>query len=233
MTTGPTSIRLSAVPEPLILAPRATALVVVDMQNAYCSEGGYFSHLGVDLSPAARIIPIIAELAKTAAAAGLTVVWLQNGWDPALKEAGGPGSVNQRKGNALRLMRERPELAGTLLTKGGRDFALVDGLVPGPDDLVIAKPRYSGFAGTALDSMLRSRRIETLIVCGVATNVCVESTIRDAFFLEYHPVLVRDACYQAGPDHLQAATIYNVERFFGWTASASGVIASLAPALAA
>ena len=102
--------------------------------------------------------------------------------------------------------------------------ALVDdGLDPEPRDIVIPKPRYSGFAGTALDSILRSRRIETLLVCGVATNVCVESTIRDAFFAEYFPILVRDACYQAGPQFVQDATIYNVEQFFGWTATVDDV----------
>ncbi|KIZ41899.1 MULTISPECIES: isochorismatase family protein [Rhodopseudomonas] len=219
---------LSARPEPTDFDASTTALIVVDMQNGYCSPGGYFSHLGVDLTPTQEVIPAVARLVAVARGSGIQVVWLQNGWDSALKEAGGPHSVNQRKGNSLKLMRNRPDLAGTLLTKGGWDYELVKELKPEADDLVIPKPRYSGFAGTALDSMLRSRRIETLLVCGVATNVCVESTIRDAFFKEYFPILVRDACYQAGPDYIQQATIYNVEKFFGWSATVDDVAQALA-----
>lgn len=218
------SITLPASPEPLSFDPLRTALIVVDMQNGYCSPGGYFGHLGVDLSPAERVIPAIDRLARSVRRAGGQVVWLQNGWDPDLKEAGGPDSVNQRKGNSLKLMRTRPELAGKLLTKGGWDYALVESLAPDPVDIVVPKPRYSGFAGTALDSILRSRRIDTLLVCGVATNVCVESTIRDAFFKEYFPVLVHDACFQAGPDFIQQATIYNIEKFFGWSALSDDVV---------
>ncbi|MET0222579.1 MAG: isochorismatase family protein [Tardiphaga sp.] len=219
---------LNAKPEPIDFDPARTALIVVDMQNGYCSPGGYFSQLGVDLAPTQQVIPAVAESVRISRDAGIQVVWFQNGWDAEQKEAGGPGSVNQLKGNSLKLMRKRPELHGTLLTKGTWDFALVDQLKPGARDIVIEKPRYSGFVGTQLDSILRSRRIETVLVCGVATNVCVESTIRDAYFKEYYPVLIRDACYQAGPDFIQQATIYNVEQFFGWTTSLSELAAACA-----
>jgi ureidoacrylate peracid hydrolase len=107
------------------------------------------------------------------------------------------------------------------------------GARPETQDIIVPKPRYSGFAGTALDSILRSRRLDTLLVCGVASNVCVESTIRDAFFLEYFPVLVRDACYQAGPEFTQQATVYNVEQFFGWSATVDDVASACNSSLAA
>jgi ureidoacrylate peracid hydrolase len=219
---------LIAKPEPTAFDPSTTALIVVDMQNGYCSPGGYFSHLGVDLAPTQQVIPAVAELVRTVRDAGVQVIWLQNGWDTEQKEAGGPGSVNQLKGNSLKLMRKQPELYGTLLTKGTWDYELVKELTPDASDIIVPKPRYSGFAGTQLDSILRSRRIQTLLVCGVATNVCVESTIRDAFFLEYYPVLIRDACYQAGPDFIQQATIYNVEQFFGWSATVTDVATACA-----
>jgi ureidoacrylate peracid hydrolase len=224
---------LSARPEPVAFNPKQSAVIVVDMQNGYCSPGGYFSHLGVDLSPFDRVVTAISKMVSISRDAGIQVVWLQNGWDAQLKEAGGAQSVNQLKGNSLRLMRERSDLRGKLLTKGGWDYEIVDALKPDPSDIVVQKPRYSGFAGTALDSILRSRRIETLLVCGVATNVCVESTIRDAFFKEYFPVLIRDACYQAGPDFIQEATIYNVEKFFGWTSSVEDIAQACAHAKAA
>ena len=224
---------LIAKPEPIAFDASRTALIVVDMQNGYCSPGGYFSKLGVDLAPTQQVIPTIAELTRVTRDAGVQIVWLQNGWDAEQKEAGGPGSVNQLKGNSLKLMRQKPELHGELLTKGGWDYELVKELTPDASDIVIPKPRYSGFTGTQLDSILRSRRIDTVLVCGTATNVCVESTIRDAYFKEYYPVLVRDACYQAGPDFIQQATIYNVEQFFGWTASLADISAACAADLAA
>lgn len=227
------SIQLPARPETFDLDPARAALIVVDMQNGYCSPGGYFSHLGVDLSATASVYPAIQRALDAAHSSGIQVIWLQNGWDGAQKEAGGEGSVNQRKGNSLKLMRARPELAGQLLTKGTWDYAFVDALQPSADDIVLPKPRYSGFTSTALDSMLRSRGIDTLLVCGTATNVCVESTIRDAFFHEYFPVLVRDACFQAGPAFIQEATVYNVERFFGWTTTVNELVDACAePAIA-
>ena len=80
--------------------------------------------------------------------------------------------------------------------------------------------------------MLRARGVKTLAFCGIATNVCVESTLRDGFFLEYFGVLLEDATHQAGPDFLQAATVYNVEKFFGWVSSTAdfcGTIGQISP----
>ena len=214
-------LSLPARPEATEFHASTTALIVVDMQNGYCSPGGYFAHLGVDLSPTQQVIPSIARLIEIARGSGIQIVWLQNGWDADLKEAGGPSSVNQLKGNSLKLMRAHPELYGKLLTKGGWDYEIVKELKPEPEDIIVPKPRYSGFSGTQLDGMLRARRIRNLVVVGVATNVCVESTIRDAYFLEYFPVMVKDATLQAGPVSLQEATVYNVETFFGWTTTVS------------
>jgi ureidoacrylate peracid hydrolase len=88
---------------------------------------------------------------------------------------------------------------------------------------VIPKSRYSGFAGTPLDSVLRTRGITHLVFTGIATNVCVESTVRDAFFHEYWPVVVADATMPAGPESQQAATLFNVETFFGSVTTAADV----------
>lgn len=79
-------------------------------------------------------------------------------------------------------MRKQPQLQGKLLAKGSWDYQLVDELVPQPGDIVLPKPRYSGFFNTPLDSILRSRGIRHLVFTGIATNVCVESTLRDGFF---------------------------------------------------
>ena len=225
-------VTVPARPENLPINPSETALIVVDMQNAYASPGGYLDLAGFDIAAAAGVIDRIALTVEAARAAGVTVVFFQNGWDPDYVEAGGPGSPNWWKSNALKTMRERPELEGTLLAKGTWDYALVDRLTPRAGDIVIEKPRYSAFYNTALDSILRARGVRTLAFCGIATNVCVESTLRDGFFLEYFGVLLEDATHQAGPAFLQEASVYNVETFFGWvsnTADFCGAIRQAPP----
>ncbi|TYC52622.1 isochorismatase family protein [Rhodobacterales bacterium] len=221
-------VSLPALPEAVALDPASTALIVVDMQNAYASHGGYLDLAGFDLTGIDTVIANVADTMDLCRAAGIQVVCLQNGWDPDYVEAGGPLSANQAKSNALRVMRERPELEGQLLAKGGWDYALIDAIKPRDGDIVVPKSRYSGFVGTPLDSILRSRGIRTLLVCGVATNVCVEATIRDAFGLEYHPVMLQDCCLQAGPSYLQEASIFNIQKFFGWTTTLEALAKTLA-----
>ena len=212
-------ITIPATPEALRIVPSETALVVVDMQNAYASPGGYIDLAGFDVSAAPGVIARIQGLLDVARGAGMTVVFFQNGWDKDYVEAGGPGSPNYHKSNAMKTMRARPELAGQLLAKGGWDYALVDGLQPAPGDIVVAKTRYSAFFNTGFDTTLRSRGIKTLVFCGIATNVCVESTLRDAFHLEYFCLLLDDATHHAGPDFVRQAAVFNVEKFFGWVSS--------------
>src|SRR3954453_9304900 len=146
----PGAVTLPARPENLPIDPRETALIVVDMQNAYASPGGYLDIAGFDIVGAAAGIEKIAVLVETARRSGVQVVFFQNGWDPDYVEAGGEGSPNWWKSNALKTMRERPELQGPLLAKGTWDYALVDRLAPQKGDIVIEKPRYSAFYNIAL-----------------------------------------------------------------------------------
>jgi ureidoacrylate peracid hydrolase len=212
-------VTLPARPEPIRVDADATALIIVDMQNAYASPGGYLDLAGFDISGAAGVIAQTAKAIAAARAARITIIYFQNGWDPAYVEAGGPGSPNWHKSNALKTMRARPELEGKLLARGGWDYALVEALAPRAGDIVLPKPRYSGFFHTQLDGLLRARGIRNLVFTGIATNVCVESTLRDGFFLEYFGILLEDATHQAGPEFVQRAAIYNVETFFGWVST--------------
>jgi ureidoacrylate peracid hydrolase len=226
------ALRLHARPEPVEVEPARTALVVVDMRNAFVNPGGLLDQAGIDISGAPKVLAAARVAIQAARALGIPVVFLQIGYPADLSTGGGPLSPNPRKELALRLMDGRPELRGKLLVWGTWDAAIADAVRPEPGDAVIAKARYSGFAGTPLDPWLRSRGIRTLLFVGVATNVCVESTIRDAFFLEYWPVLVEDATMQAGPAFCQEATVFNVEHFFGWvtTSQALAEAAAAAPA---
>ena len=226
----PGSVTLPARPEALPLFPKETALIVVDMQNAYASPGGYLDIAGFDIGGAAAVIEKIAALVEACRRAGVQVVFFKNGWDAGYAQAGGPGSPNWWKSNALKTMRRKPELSGTLLAKGTWDYELVDALKPQPADIVIEKPRYSAFFNTQLDSMLRARGIKNLAFCGIATNVCVESTLRDGFHLEYFGVLLEDATHQAGPPEMQAATVYNVENFFGWVSTVADFAGTISQA---
>jgi ureidoacrylate peracid hydrolase len=223
-------ITLSARPESLTFPAQNSALIVVDMQNAYASQGGYLDLAGFDVSATRPVIDNINTAVAAARAAGMLIVWFQNGWDEEYMEAGGPGSPNYHKSNALKTMRRRPELQGKLLAKGGWDYQLVDELQPQPGDVVLPKPRYSGFFNTQLDSILRSRGIRHLIFTGIATNVCVESTLRDGFFLEYFGVVLEDATHQAGPAFAQQAALFNIETFFGWVSDVASFCDALAPA---
>ncbi len=218
-TAGDDGVTLAARPEGLRLKPEETAVVVIDMQNAYASPGGYVDLAGFDISGAAATIGKIAAVLDTARKAGVQVVYLQNGWDAEYHEAGGPGSPNWHKSNALKTMRKRLELAGQLLARGGWDYELVDALKPQPGDISLHKTRYSAFFNSQLDSTLRARGIRNIVFVGIATNVCVESTLRDGFHLEYFGVMLEDATHHLGPPAMQDATVYNIEKFFGWVST--------------
>jgi ureidoacrylate peracid hydrolase len=220
---------LPARPEAITFDPAQSALIVVDMQNAYASPGGYLDLAGFDVSATRPVIDNIRTAVAAARQAGIQIIWFQNGWDEEYVEAGGPGSPNFHKSNALKTMRQRPELQGKLLAKGGWDYQLVNELVPQPGDIVLPKPRYSGFFNTPLDSLLRSRGIRLMLFTGIATNVCVESTLRDGFFLEYFGVVLEDATHQAGPAFAQQAALFNIETFFGWVSDVATFCDALSP----
>lgn len=226
-------IELPARPGPLSLDLDRTALIVVDMQNAFASPGGMLDLAGIDVRAARDVIANTRMVCEAARRAGLPVVYLTMGYPPDLSTAGGEDSPNPQKELALCLMRERPELRGKLLTYGTWDFQIVDELAPQPTDTVIVKSRYSGFHATPLDSYLRTRGVRNLLFVGVATNVCVESTLRDAYFLDYWPVLVEDATMPAQSAEIQRATVFNVETFFGWVANSEEVATALREAVPA
>jgi ureidoacrylate peracid hydrolase len=214
---GPNVVTLSARPQPLDIDLARTAVIVVDMQNAYATKGGMLD-LGTGIDEA-RIRPVIGahqRLLPAARASGVKVIYLQFGYKPDLSDAGGPHSPNIRKQMAIRMIRERPADRDKLIIQGTWGWQIIDEIAPEPGDLVVQKSRYSGFAGTTLENQLRGLDIRHLLFTGVATNVCVESTAREAFFREFWPVLVEDAMDHTGPDFVRQATLYNFESKLGW-----------------
>ncbi len=219
--------KLNAKPEPIEIDFEKAAIVIVDMQNAFASKGGMLEIAGVDISGAERVVGLIRRVVEAARRAKVPIVYVRMAYKPDQSDSGGPNSPNWHKELAMCVMRSKPELKGKILTEGTWDSAIVDALAPEPADLVITKTRYSGFAGTTLDSQLRVRGIRYLFFAGIATNVCVESTLRDAYFLDYWPILLADAAMPAGPPSAQEATVYNVESFFGWTMKSEELVTHL------
>ena len=220
---------LDAKPNPLTVDFKKSAIVVVDMQNAFASKGGMLDIAGIDITDASRVIRVIRSVIEAARHIAVAVVYLRMAYKPDLSDSGGPNSPNFHKELAMSLMCSRPELKGKVLTEGTWDAEIVEALAPQPADLVITKTRYSGFAGTPLDSQLRMRGIQYLFFAGIATNVCVESTLRDAYFHDYWPILLRDAAMPAGPPAAHDATLFNVESFFGWTITSEELLRHLRP----
>jgi ureidoacrylate peracid hydrolase len=220
-------IHVTARPASIDLPLARTALVVVDMQNGYGSPGGYREIIGRNISGVEQVVANNVRVITAARAAGVTIVYLQNGWDEELKSSGGPESPNWYKSNPLKLMRQRPQLRGKILTHGSWDYDFVSAIEPLADELVVPKARYSGFCGTSLDGLLRARNIRHLIVTGLTSNVCVESTIREAYHREYFCVLVDDASQQSGQRFIHDAVLYNVETFFGWVTTTDAICDAL------
>jgi ureidoacrylate peracid hydrolase len=209
-------LKLNAKPDPVEVDFAKSAVIVVDMQNAFASRKGMLDLAGADIADAPLVVRCVKEVVDAARQAGVPIVYLQMGYQPDLSDGGGPDSPNWYKELGIRMMNCQPELKGKLVTVGGWDFEIVDELKPQADDLVIVKTRYSGFARTPLDEELRKRGIRYLFFTGIATNVCVESTLRDAFFLDYWPILIADAA-MGSERSMHEATLHNVEAFFGWT----------------
>ena len=220
---------LEARPENIDIDLKRSAVLVVDMQNAFVKTGGMLDLVGADISDAASVIQVNETLLTAARKAGVEVIYLAMTYKPDLSDAGGPASPNYHKELGLKLMRERPEYSGKLLIDGTWDWQIVDELTPQDGEVIIRKTRYSGFTGTNLDNYLRGKDIRYVFLTGVATNVCVESTGRDAFFGEYWPILIEDAVNHTGPDFCGDAARWNFENVFGWVTNSNSVLTAFEP----
>ena len=217
-----------AKPEPITLDTARTALMVVDMQNAFAKKGGMLDVLGAFNETRANLaIANNKRIIEVFRRKDIPVIYLRMTYGPNLAEAGGPESPNYWKQGARVAMRQHPEWKGKFLTIGTWDWEIIDELKPLPGEIIINKSRYSGFVNTELDNALKTFNTKYIVFIGIATNVCVESTLRDAYFHEYFPILVGDACNNTGPDFIQDATIWNVTSVFGWVTTSDDLIEAL------
>lgn len=181
-----TTIFLDAKPAALTFPVDRCAVVVVDMQNDFGSNGGMFQLAGIDIAPIKKIVPNVAALIACARDAGMPVVYLKQQHSADLANAGAPRAPHYLKHQPLRIgdVVTAPDGSESrILIEDTWNTAVINDLAPEPGDIVIAKHRYSGFFQTELDKRLREKGIETLIFAGATTSICVESTVRDGMFL--------------------------------------------------
>jgi ureidoacrylate peracid hydrolase len=221
-------ILIQAEPEPIQIDLLKTAVIVVDMQNAFVSKGGYFDLAGYDLSVVRKIIEPCKKIIGIARQKGSKIVYLQMGFSSDLSDIGSPNSPSRYKSRGLRTILQHPELKEKLYIYGTWGGDIIKELEPQPGDIVVKKQKYDAFMGTNLDIILGTYDIQYLVFVGTATNICVESTLRHAFFLDYFPILVSDAVAQAGPDLIQEATLLNVRSTFGWVLNSENLLSAIA-----
>jgi len=221
------NVIVQAEPEPIEIDVLKTAVIVVDMQNAFVHRGGYWDLAGWDISATGKIIKPCQKIVNTAREKGIKVIYLQMGYSPDLSDSGGQDSPVWHKSQGLALLRQHPELKDKLYIYGTWGANIIEELEPKPGDVVVRKQKYDGFIGTNLDIVLGTYGIKYLLFVGTATNICVESTLRHAFFLQYFPVLVADAVSQIGPSTTQEATIFNVRTIFGWVTTSEKLLKAI------
>lgn len=205
---------------------QVTALLMIDLQRDFLDPQGYAASAGLDLAPLRRAIAPAARLLAAAREAGIVIVHTREANAPDLSDV--PPEfldASRRTGAAV----GTPGPLGRFLIRGEPGSQIVDEVRPGAGEIVIDKPGFSAFEGTALDTMLRTRGIRTLLLCGVTTEVCVMSTLRTAIDRGFRCVTVGDACGSAFP-HLHAAALemIGVEGgVFGEVANTAEVVAIL------
>jgi ureidoacrylate peracid hydrolase len=217
-------VKLDAKPAPIELDLARTAVLVVDMQNDFCSKGGDLDREGIDLSIVQRVIPPTQTALFAARKAGLKIIYTKMGFQPDLSDIGVRGSRNSINNSDVGSAVKAPNGAPSrVLVRDTWNTDIITELKPQPGDTVIYKNRFSAFYQTELDAVLKRSGTRSLVVVGCTTSVCVESTIRDASFRDYSVVLLADCTAEPEgyglPRTNYEATLLLVEDLFGWTST--------------
>ena len=197
-----------------ILDRAKTAMIVVDMQNAFLSDKGSMTQGGMDITELKKTVAPVMRLVDACHSADVPIIFTRYVLRADYKDAG------------LRSER-RPEFKKiNSLVAGTWDVELDPGMDAQPGDYILDKTRYSSFYNTSLEVILRGLEVDTLIVCGVTTEICVESTIRDAYFRDYKICVPEDAVAAMDVErHL--GTLKTIQYGFGMVASSETIIKAL------
>jgi len=204
--------------------PDTTALVVIDMQRDFVESGGFGEALGNDVSLVRRAIEPCAALLKSARDAGLLVIHTREGHRDDLSDC----LPAKRTRGGITLIGEQGPM-GRILVRGQKAHAFIRELAPLPGEAVIDKPGKVAFYATDLHLILQSHRITSLIICGVTTEVCVQSTAREANDRGYELVIPEDCCASYFPEFHKAALemIKAQGAIVGWVSDSTAVISAL------
>ena len=227
-------VTVDARPEPLAIDPRATGVIVVDMQNDFGAEGGMFARAGIPIADIAAVVDPIAHVLGAARRAGMKVIYLTMQFKPDLSNAGTPNSPNFLKHKLLGVgdVVAAPDgRTSQTLVEGTWGTEILPELMPEEGDIVVAKHRYSGFFETDLDAVLQEHGIESLVFTGCTTSVCVDSTLRDAFYRDYRCLLLSDCTGEPIGANLarsnHEASLLVIETLFGWVSDSRSLLRAL------
>ncbi len=218
-------LALQAEPAPLPFDPGSTALVIIDMQRDFLEPGGFGGSLGNDVSLLAAAVPPAQAVLAAARRADLLVVHTREGHRPDLTDA--PPAKLARGAPTARIGDPGP--MGRILVRGEPGHAIIADLAPRPGEPVVDKPGKGAFYATDLANILTARQIATLLVCGVTTEVCVHTTVREANDRGYRCAVIGDACGSYIPAFHEAglAMIKAQGGIFGWVTDSAAVVAAL------
>ena len=208
--------------------PKTTALVMIDFQRDFVDPGGFGEALGNDVSLLRRAVPPAEEVLKAARNAGLVVIHTREGHRPDLTDC--PPSKKAR--GKLKAGIGDPGPMGRILVRGEYGHDLVKELYPEAGEPVIDKPGKGAFFATDLDTILKNRGVKQLVVCGVTTEVCVQTTVREANDRGYDCLVLEDCVASYFPEFQQAALkmVKAQGGIFGWVADSKRFISALAEA---
>src|SRR3954462_5043132 len=223
----PITTTVSAEPEPLEIIPSRTALIVIDMQRDFLEPGGFGESLGNDVSLLGAAIEPIKALLAGARSKKMLVIHTREGHRTDLSDA--PRAKVERGDPATRIGAAGP--MGRILIRGEAGHDIVPELYPIAGEVVIDKPGKGAFYATELGDVLSRQGIDTLLVCGVTTEVCVNTTVREANDRGYRCVVLADCCASYFPEFHEAGLkmIKAQGGIFGWVSDSAAVIAAMAP----
>src|SRR5665213_864933 len=216
---------LAAEPGPIELNWTATALVIIDMQRDFLEPGGFGETLGNDVSQLSRAIKPCADVLRAARDAGVLVIHTREGHLPDLSDA--PPAKIERGAPSLRIGDPGP--MGRILIRGEAGHDIIPSLYPLDSEIVIDKPGKGAFYATKLGDLLQKYGIENLLVCGVTTEVCVNTTVREANDRGYRCVVMSDGCASYFPEfHDMGLKMIKAQGgIFGWVSDSAAVLEAM------
>ena len=218
--------QIAAEPQPINVELDRTALIIIDMQRDFLEPGGFGETLGNDVSRLQAAVKPLQAVLAAARAAGLLVIHTREGHRPDLSDA--PPAKVERGAPSKRIGDQGP--MGRILIRGEPGHDIVPELYPIDGEPVIDKPGKGAFYQTDLESMLKNCAIENLIVCGVTTEVCVNTTVREANDRGYRCIVLADCCASYFPEfHAMGLQMIKAQGgIFGWVSDSNNALAALA-----